>query len=389
MKIEYRTYKIGDETQLSQLFNICFHDSGIGFLRTPKSVLWRYINRPGGKADEIQIAIDTDNSKIVGSIFCPIEDLIFNNQHFKTGSINDVAVLPNYRKLGIAKKLLDRTIEFMKKENCTLSSLIADPKGHARSHLYQPYGWQDIIKIDVWINLNLLLLRYFPVIFPATPTILFDYFYHRYNVKKIEKRLLKSGISTKIIHPTQKNIRNKKIEKILRNLFNTNSEKQFSGFIKFSQDLWEHFRSNSITKGLSPTYVILNNGKEIIGFVSFLRQWMYLDKYGFRFPLGIVREFTLDRSSFTNSKDIQLAYSLLIEKTIEASNQRGCSALMLSISSQNKILKSFLQNNGFLKISGGVLMYKTIEESSQKKLSKIISNIKPIQPDLGEIWLYP
>jgi len=149
MEIKYRTYEAGDEVELAQLFNICFHNSGVGFSRTPKRVLWRYLNRPGGKAEEIQIAVDSESNKIVGSISCPIEDLIFNNEHFKAGSINDVAVLPKYRGMGIAKKLLQRTIDFMKSESCKISSLIADPKGHARSHIYLPYGWQDIIIIEV------------------------------------------------------------------------------------------------------------------------------------------------------------------------------------------------------------------------------------------------
>ena len=389
MEIKYRTYKAGDEVELAQLFNICFHNSGVGFSRTPKSVLWRYLNRPGGKAEEIQIAVDSESNKIVGSISCPIEDLIFNNEHFKTGSINDVAVLPKYRGMGIAKKLLQRTIDFMKSERCNISSLIADPKGHARSHIYLPYGWQDIVKIKVWIGLNPSILRFFPIIFPLAPVLLFNRIKHKFRLKKLERKLLKLNIKAKIIHP-EKNIPIPKEEnEIFRCMFNDISKKYFNGLVEISKEIWQHFREKTISSGLEPSYVVIYKNQEIIGFSTFTRQWFHLEKIGFRIPLAIAREFIIDRGLLSNSNEFILTSSFLVEKTIEASNDRNCSALLFSVSAQNKILNSILRIKRFLHHSGGVLMYKNLEISSFKSFSSFPFNSKPIQHDLGEIWLYP
>ncbi len=389
MGIEYRTYNSGDEEELAQLFNICFHDSGTGFLRTPKSILWRYLNRPGGKPEEIQIAVDSENKKIVGSISCPIENLIFNNEPFKAGSINDVAVLPNYRGMGIAKKLLQRTIDFMKSENCKISSLIADPKGHARSHIYLPYGWQDIVKIEVWVKLNLLILRYFPVIFPLAPALLFNRLKHKLSLKKLERKLLKLNFKVKIIHPENNIPIPKEESEIYRCMLNDNSKKYFNGFVEILKDDWEHFRENTLLTSLAPTYVVLYKNQEIIGFSTFTRQWFYLEKIGFRIPLAITREFIIDRRLFSNSNEFILTSSFLVEKTIEASNNRNCSALLFSVSAQNKILNSILRSKRLLHHSGGVLMYKNLDLSSIKSFSAPPFNSKPIQHDMGEIWLYP
>ncbi|MHA1511278.1 MAG: hypothetical protein ACTSRX_06100, partial [Promethearchaeota archaeon] len=77
MEIEYRTYNSGDEKGLAELFNISFHGSGFGFLRTPNEILWRYVNRPGSSFEEIRIALDKQSGKIIGSVFCVIEEIYF------------------------------------------------------------------------------------------------------------------------------------------------------------------------------------------------------------------------------------------------------------------------------------------------------------------------
>ena len=389
MEIKYRTYEAGDEVELAQLFNICFQNSGVGFSRTPKSILWRYLNRPGGKAEEIQIAVDSENNKIVGSISCPIEYLKFNSEHFKAGSINDVAVLPKYRGMGIAKELLQRTIDFMKKESCKISSLIADPKGHARSHLYLPYGWQDIVKIKVWIGLNPSIFRYFPVIFPIAPVLLFKRIERELRLKKLEKKLLSLNIKAKIIHPENNIPISKQESEIFRCMFNDISKMYFNGLVEISKGGWQHFREKTISSGSEPTYVGLYKNQKLIGFSTFTRQWFNLEKFGFRIPLAIIREFIIDRRLSSNSKEFILTSSFLVEKIIDASNERNCSVMLFSVSAQNKILNSILHNKRLLHHSGGVLMYKNMSNSSFTSFSSFPYNSKPIQHDLGEIWLYP
>ncbi|QEE17893.2 GNAT family N-acetyltransferase [Promethearchaeum syntrophicum] len=389
MEIKYRTYEAGDEVELAQLFNICFHYSGAGFSRTPKNILWRYLDSPSGKAEEIQIAINSKTNKIVGAISCPIEDLIFNGEHFKSGSVNDVAVLPKYQGKGIAKELLQRTIDFMKREGCKISSLIADPKGHARSHLYLPFGWQDIVKIEVCVSLNISILRYFPIIFPYAPFLILNIIKQNFRLKKLERKFLRLNIKTKIIHTDRNNLIPKDLNDILRCMYNDNSMKNFNGSVNFSKEYWKHFRENPISSGSKPTYIVLYRNQEIIGFSSFTRHWFQLEKIGFRIPLAIAREFIIDRRYFTNFNHFLLSSSFLIEKTIEASKERKCSTLLVAVSDQNRILYSILNNKRLFHFPGAVLMYKNLDKSSIKSFSSFPFNSKPIQHDLGEIWLYP
>lgn len=63
------------------------------------------------------IIICEKEEKIIGSIKLNIEYKIINN-FAKYGYIEDVFVNPNFRKMGIAKKLIDLGILYLKSEDC-------------------------------------------------------------------------------------------------------------------------------------------------------------------------------------------------------------------------------------------------------------------------------
>ncbi|MHA1561518.1 MAG: GNAT family N-acetyltransferase [Promethearchaeota archaeon] len=387
MEIEYRTYNSGDEKGLAELFNISFHGSGFGFLRTPNEILWRYVNRPGSSFEEIRIALDKQSGKIIGSVFCVIEEIYFNGKSYKIGSINDVAVLPKYRKFGIANELMKQALKFMNSQKCNLSSLVADPKGHARKKLYIPLGWQDFETFQVFLKPNLLLVKFLPIIFPFTSVLLFHEMYNYFKLQRIKKKLTKLKYDVKIIHSNENPSLSLKYSSKLRKIFNTASKQQFNGFNHITKELWHHFREKPIREGMIPTYILIFKNKRLIGFVSFLRQWIYFEKYGFRIPLAIVREMIIDHSNISNIQNLRYLYNFLILSMLKAAKDRKCAVTLFTIASKNRYSNTILKNLHFNKINGGVFMINSLDITKIEKL--LAGSNKPIKPDIGEMFLYP
>jgi len=387
MEIEYRTYNSGDEKGLAELFNISFHGSGIGFLRTPNEILWRYVNRPVSSFKEIRIASDKHGGKIIGSVFCAIEELYFNGKIYKTGSINDVAVLPKYRKFGIANELMKQALKFMNSQKCNLSSLVADPKGYARKKLYIPLGWQDFEKFQIFLKPNLRLIKFFPIIFPFTPMLLFYEMHNHFQLQRIKKKLTQLNYDVRIIHSNENHSKSLKYSSTSRSLFNNASKQQFNGFNHFTKELWHHFREKPIREGMFPTYILIFKNKKLIGFGSFLRQWMYFEKFGFRIPLAIVREIIIDHTKISMEEYLREIYYLLILSMLKATKERKCAVILFTMASKNKYSNTILKNLHFHKINGGVFMINPLDIKDTEKFPFALK--KPINPDIGEMFLYP
>ncbi len=387
MEIEYRIYNPGDEKGLAKLFNICFHGSGTGFLRTSNEILWRYVNRPGSNFKEIRIASDKQNGEIIGSVFCVIEEIYFKGNIYKTGSINDVAVLPKYRKYGIANELMKQALKFMNSQKCNFSSLVADPKGHARKKLYIPLGWQDFERFKIFLKSNLGILKYLPIIFPFTPVLLFHEMHDYFQLQRIKKKMNKLKYHIKIIHSNENPSLSHKYSNKLLEIFNTASKQQFNGFNHFSKELWYHFREKPIRGGMFPTYILIFKNKKLIGFGSFLRQWMYFEKFGFRTPLAIVREMIVNHSKISMEENLRDIYYFLILSMVKASKERKCAVTLFTIASKNRYSNAILKSLHFNKINGGVFMINPLDIKDTEKFPFALK--KPINPDIGEMFLYP
>ena len=206
MNLEFRTYQPGDEAGLAETFNRAFQMNGGGFLRTSKSILYQYVNRPHGKPEEIQVAYDKDAQKVVGCVFATAERFIFGGKLYYVGSINDVSTLPEYTGQGIARKLMLQSIAFMEQENCDFSSLTADPNGYARKKMYLPMGWRDYQKEKSYVNLMSArsLIKHIPIAILVGPAIFFKEVFYRMRIQHLAKQLQEKGISCQIFHPNKK-----------------------------------------------------------------------------------------------------------------------------------------------------------------------------------------
>jgi predicted N-acetyltransferase YhbS len=137
VNIIYRYYQEGDEEQLADLFNRAFQMNKIDIIRTKKSLLWRYLEAPYFEPEMIQIAEDKENKKIIGAVYAhPIEEINLNKKKYLVGDINDVSCHPDYVKLGIAKNLMKKALDYLKSKNCHISMLATKYNSFERERIY-------------------------------------------------------------------------------------------------------------------------------------------------------------------------------------------------------------------------------------------------------------
>ncbi len=385
MKIEYRNYCPGDENQLADLFNLCFHQAGVGFLRTPRGLKYRYVDRPHFDPKEIQIAEDKSTKKIVGAVYSTLEEFFWEEKQYLSGSINDVAVHPSYGRLGIAKKLMIQALDFMKEKNCDFSTLAADPQGHARSKMYIPLGWTDFITVRVWFTLNIHIFRYLPLLSSIFVPLIPIHFGSLIKGKREKAILKKQKIKGFIIHPDTNSLINGNLSHTFHNLYNSICKKQRNGKNHLSTEEWTYFRERSIRSGLKPTLIVIYKKGKMIGGASILRQWMYFEKFGFKLPLAIIREWGIDHAFSTNPIEIQQTYEYLVGLIKQAAWERKCVAPLFGITTQFPYFSSILRKKQFLSMPGGVLMINKLKQ----RIQFFSKRDKPVNMDIGEMFLYP
>ena len=275
----------------------------------------------------------------------------------------------------------------MNSQKCNFSSLVADPKGHARKNLYIPLGWQDFEKFFIFLKPNLNVLKNLPIIFPFIPVLLFHEMQNYFQFQRIKKKLTQLNYVVKIIHSNDNPSISLKYSSKLRKIFNSTAKQQYNGFNHFTKELWHHFREKPIRDGMFPTYILILKNNKVIGFGSFLRQWMYFEKFGFRIPLAIVREIIIDHSKISRKQNLRIIYYFLILGILKASKERKCAATFFTMASKNSYSNTILKNLHFTKIDGGVFMIKPIGSIETEKIS--VDSNKPVKPDIGEMFLYP
>ena len=133
--------------------------------------------------------------------------------------------------------------------------------------------------------------------------------------------------------------------------------------------------------------ILIFKNKKLIGFGSFLRQWMYFEKIGFRAPLAIVREIIIDHSKISKKQNLRDIYNFLILSMVKAAQERKCAVTLFAMASKNTYSTAILKSLHFNKINGGVFMINPLDIKDTEKFPFALK--KPINPDIGEMFLYP
>jgi len=355
--IIYRHYQKGDETQLAELFNLAFQQNGSGFIRTPKTWDWRFVQSPGFEPEMCQIAEDVDNQKIVGAIIVNlIESVPIAQQNYLIGDINDVSTHPDYINRGIATKLMERSVEYMKFKKCDFSILSAGFKGFARKKIYQRFGFFDVDLGVLFIQFpniaqlvkNVYALSpFFPIFFA------FSYLPRFLNRLKLKFYRDFKEFSYKINYNGNHNEYMEAINDI--------NPKYYEGFPRYTKRKFSWARIKVPVVQQKPTYIIIRKRGKIIGGSVITQQNIHSFKFGIKIRIGIIHEIFLEKSVFNNSQDLVLGYIYLLDKIIKAATQRFTAVLMYLSPLKDKDLNTAFKNMNFLRIKSNVTMIKEMK----------------------------
>lgn len=357
--INYRNYKRGDETRLAILFMRAFQMNGKSFIRTKRSVKWRYIQSPNFEPEMIQIAEDKEKKRIVGAIYVnPIEKMRYSGKEYLVGHINDVSCDPEYTRQGIATHLMKMALNYMKQKGCDLAMLVTGSNSIARNKIYLKFGFRDVRPLYFYFNFPnpLSLINTIPHFLPLFPLFVLLSFIPR-NIIKLAIKLNSffSDISSEIYHG--------KGHIIYKNSINNIMPKYYEMYSKFSSRKLTWAKINVPYKREIPSYIFIKKNERILGGASLTHENFYISRLDLVLKIGIVHEIFINQNSFPSLKLSSLAFSYLLDKIMKAAIHKKLGILIYSGDSSNHILNNNFLKLGFLKLKGSVFMIKEFNES--------------------------
>ncbi len=358
-EIKYRTFQVGDEEQLSDLFNRAFQSNGGGFIRTPKSFHWRYVEEPDFLPEGIKLA--EYRGRIVGSVIASVTHATFFGRKYTLGTINDVATRPEFFGKGISRMLLREALQFLEDQKVDYGTLDADPSGHPRSKLYLPAGFQDylqtrtiikIVKSRQLVRDNPVFLAAFPVMYPLAH--LRQQFYPRYHSDRFD---------IDVIH-------NKRYP-VYRDAFNHALQRFYEGYRTFTPERWAWARENVPSPRFRPSFAVVKEGRKIVAGITIIKQNIYAFKYGFKITMATIQDLFVDKSVARTPEEMEEIHDLLLRATHKAAANRNCGLIFGQLSSNDKAFTLSCRRCGWLVIPiGGVHMFKPMGVQDHLPLPK-------------------
>lgn len=354
--IIYRHYKTGDEKSLADLFIIGFQQNGPGNIRTPKNWIWRYPQSPEFEPEMCQIAEDVDENKIVGAVYANlIEEIPFGDKKYLVGDINDVTCHPDYTRRGIATRLMEMALDYMRKKECKFSILSTGLRGNARKYIYTKLGFRDYEKGCTFFQFPNIIqfVRNIYAFSLFLPALFILSFFPRYlNRIKIRYNNFFKDISYEI------NFNKKHFEymKVANNLL----PKYYEGYPSYNKSKFEWARIKVPSERHKPTYILMKKEKEIIGGAVITHLNIYAFKYGLKLRIGVIHEIFLNSDIFMNKKDVQLGYNYLIDKVLKAATRRALGVLIYKSTINNRTLNQAFKSMNFIRFNDDVIMIKEL-----------------------------
>ncbi|MFW9866673.1 MAG: GNAT family N-acetyltransferase [Candidatus Thorarchaeota archaeon] len=353
----YRHYRKGDEEDLADLFNRAFQQGGAGFVRTPKSWYWRYVQSPGFDPEMCQIAEDPTTNKIIGAVYSNLIEIIpLDGKKYLVGDINDVSCHPDYVKQGVATSLMKNAIKYMQKRGCSFSILSANYKGFPMRKIYERLGYHVFRKELRFIQFPCImrLIRdvwglaiFIPLLFTLS-------YLPRY-LNRIKLRL--SHTLKDFTYEINYNCKHLEYIKAVNHIIS----KYYEGYAKSNTSKLRWARIKVPCKRFRPTYILIKKGERIIGGAVMTHQNIYFFKYGIKIRIGLIHEIFLDKDKFNNKEDLYLGYTYLIDKIMRATTRRHLGVLLFKTTLGDTDLIEALRRSSFLKIQDTGAMVKELK----------------------------
>lgn len=356
--IIYRHYQKGDDAQLAYLYMKAFQENLTTYIRTAQIEKWRYPQSPDFEPQMIQIAEDVDKKRIVGAVIVNlVEKININNKKYLVGDINDVSCDPDYSKQGIATRLMENAIEYMKQRKCDLSLLTAAYDGIARKKIYLRFGYQDAAHLNAYVNFPnyFRLIRDFPLGLFITPLIFYLAYLSRLNLRfKLHRIPYFQDFSYEILFDSN----HFQVAKLFNRIF----PKYYNGFSKYSREKVAWARKNVPYDRERPIYIIMRNQQSIIGGASLSFERLYISPLKTTIRWGIIHEIAIEKDIFPNEHLMTVGIAYLIDKILKAAIQRKIGVLFYEGDKNDKGVEKAFQMLNFRIMKGSVLMMKQFHE---------------------------
>lgn len=137
------------ESEVNSFFSRCF-DNPERSLRQQDEHNDRYAS----KKDRIKYVLAAHNGKVVGGIIVLKRLIRFKNNTVTLGGIGGVCTQENYRRQGIASKLLEVAMKELKIATCDIAYLCADIYRDRTKNLYSSAGFVPLGKPHTYLGIS-------------------------------------------------------------------------------------------------------------------------------------------------------------------------------------------------------------------------------------------
>ena len=87
-----------------------------------------------------------ESGRIIGETRVYKRTITFNGQKIVLGGIGSVATHPDFRKQGVATKMVRRGMDFLKKDLCDVAYLCADGQSLKALEFYESFGFRRLLQ---------------------------------------------------------------------------------------------------------------------------------------------------------------------------------------------------------------------------------------------------
>lgn len=150
MKIDIRDLKVEDLKEAANLvirlkkFN-SEHDPLFSLSEKLEENVKEYLNN-SIKLETRDVLVADYNGKIVGLIMCEVLDRLFYVPE-KELRVTEIYLLPEYRKMGLGKKLIDAIVEREREKGCEVLTVEFPTENLVAHKFYTGHGMRSILSI--------------------------------------------------------------------------------------------------------------------------------------------------------------------------------------------------------------------------------------------------
>lgn len=104
------------------------------------------------QSDLIYYILAWEKDKLIGETRVFKRTILFNSQKVVLGGIGSVATHPDFRKQGIATKMVKKGMDLLKKEGCAVAYICADAHSLKALEFYESFGFRRLLRNHIYLG---------------------------------------------------------------------------------------------------------------------------------------------------------------------------------------------------------------------------------------------